>query len=145
MYILKYTWVGSKRIRNDLQSRCVWAVDVSFQDVEQSVELSSSQKKRKNLKNIFQARLVKFAKSEKPWAKLRIFVPSRFSSSVESPPVSYTWAGCSLYSHSLLFMTLNHQNYYSLKMEMFDQNTCSASTSFQNENIGHKSPRLSWF
>ena len=66
MYVLKYTWVGSKRIRNDLQSRCVWAVDVSFQDVEQSVELSSSQKKRKNLKNIFQARLVKFAKSEKP-------------------------------------------------------------------------------
>ena len=47
MYVLKYTWVGSKRIRNDLQSRCVWAVDVSFQDVEQSVELSSSQKKKK--------------------------------------------------------------------------------------------------
>ena len=39
--ILMYTWVGSKRIKSDLQSRCVRAVDVSFQDVDQGAELSS--------------------------------------------------------------------------------------------------------
>ena len=41
MCILLYTWVGSKRRKSDLQSRCVRAVDVSFQDVDQSAELSS--------------------------------------------------------------------------------------------------------
>ena len=102
--------------------------------------------RKKQLKDTFQVRLVKFAKREKPWAK-RISVPGRLSFSVESPPdwVSYTWAGCSLYSHSLLFITSNEQNYRVLKMETLHQNTCSESTSFQNENIGHKRARPTWF
>ena len=39
--IIKYTWVGSKRIKDDLQSRSVRAEDVSFQDgIDHSAELS---------------------------------------------------------------------------------------------------------
>lgn len=42
VYILKYAWVESKRIKTDLQSRCAWgSISVSFQDADQSAELSS--------------------------------------------------------------------------------------------------------
>lgn len=92
----------------------------------------------KQLKNTFQVRLVKFAEREKPSRAKRIFVPSRLSFSVQSPPLCYIYMSC-------MFTLQNGQNYYVLKMEMFHQNMCSVSTSFQTENNGHKSAKLSCF
>lgn len=137
VYILKYTWVESKRIKTDLQSRCVRAVyQLAFKmstRVQNCLLFSEKQ-----LKNTFQVRLVKFAEGEKPSRAKRIFVPSRLSFSLHAKPTIVLYMGW-------MFTLQNGQNYYLLKMEMFHQNMCSVSTSFQTENIGHKSAKLSCF